>query len=460
MPIISSKSSSLAAALGETLNEAVLRHRNDPTFGPDDTAPVLTPRADLRSLAALLSIIQHDTPERSKLLKLAGVDGISPRQVQEFSNHLLKEVDREEASAAFDRPWDKAPWPNRNELPPLLNGFSTRRLSEVIPLEPDWVWEQRIVRGNLNLICGDPNLGKTWAVLDICARITTGRGFIDAPSSFKERRDVLFVSAEDSDAHTIRPRFDLLGGDPTRFHTFQGVYESRKEKTFNLATHLAQLGHWLFSHPLVSLLVLDPISAYLGKLDSHNNTDVRGVIGPFTKLAEKHNVAIVGVTHLNKGEGDKAIYRSMGSMGFVAAARSAWMVTADPEQKDRRLFTKIKANLQTKDVGGLAFRLGEHVPGVLKWEPEPVHTTADETLRVVSGGKDQTKAPARAEAKEWLRELLNNGPVLAAEIWERAKADGMAEKTVKLAKKELEIRTDKTGGPGDPWVWSLPKSKS
>jgi hypothetical protein len=33
----------------------------------------------------------------------------------------------------------------------------------------------------------------------------------------------------------------------------------------------------------------------------------------------------------------------------------------------------------------------------------------------------------------------------------------MGEKTVKLAKRELGIRTAKTGGPGGPWMWSLPK---
>jgi len=36
-------------------------------------------------------------------------------------------------------------------------------------------------------------------------------------------------------------------------------------------------------------------------INSHKNADVRGVMAPLAKLAAVHGVAVVCVTHLNKG---------------------------------------------------------------------------------------------------------------------------------------------------------------
>ena len=69
----------------------------------------------------------------------------------------------------------------------------------------------------------------------------------------------------------------------------------------------------------VQLVVIDPISEYLGKTDSHSNSEIRGLLSPLAELAAKHDVAVLSVTHLNKpgsGATNKAIYRAMGSLAF------------------------------------------------------------------------------------------------------------------------------------------------
>ncbi len=39
-------------------------------------------------------------------------------------------------------------------------------------------------------------------------------------------------------------------------------------------------------------MVIDPIIGFLGDTDSHRNAEVRGVLAPLAKLAEKHQAAV------------------------------------------------------------------------------------------------------------------------------------------------------------------------
>src|SRR5690606_15615930 len=126
------------------------------------------------------------------------------------------------------------------------------------------------------------------------------------------------------------------------------------------------------------LVIIDPVSAFLGSTDSHNNSEVRGVLAPLAEMAARHGVAIVAVTHLNKG-GGSALNRVIGSIAFTAAARAAYVVTRDEDDPARRLMLPAKNNLGC-DENGFAYRLeGEPTPHI-EWEPTLVAMSADEAV--------------------------------------------------------------------------------
>jgi putative DNA primase/helicase len=102
--------------------------------------------------------------------------------------------------------------------------------------------------------------------------------------------------------------------------------------------------------------VIDPISAYLGGTDSHKNSDIRGLLAPLSEMAARHNVAIIGVSHMSKAAGAKALMRVNRSLAFVAAARAAFVVVSDSMDKTRRLFLPMKNNVGP-DSTGLTFRI-------------------------------------------------------------------------------------------------------
>jgi hypothetical protein len=208
----------------------------------------------------------------------------------------------------------------------------------------------------------------------------------------------------------------------------------------------------------VAAVVIDPITAYLGDVDSHRNAEVRALLAPLSELAAQHGTAIIGVSHLNKSAGTEALMRVTGSLAFVAAARAAYLVAQDPENPTRRYFLPMKNNIGP-DSAGLAFRIeGATVQSAAEpletslvvWEPEPVTTTADEVMRTPL----PEHGSALREAEEWLRETLRE-PTPAAEISRLAATVGISEKTLRRAADSLRIVKEKTGMKGG-WVWSLP----
>lgn len=344
----------------------------------------------------------------------------------------------------------------RSQPGPMLRCFS-----DIVPKPLRWLWPGRIPLGKLTLLIGDPGLGKSLLTIDIASRVTRGTSLeAQTPSaSFPdgapcESGTVIFLSAEDDAADTIRPRLDAAKADVSRVHILEAVCVkltdgSLAEKAFNLETDCAALEVALKEHPDVRLIVIDPISAYLGGVDSHSNAEVRGVLAPLAALAAQHGVAVLCVTHLRKSAG-VAVYRAIASIAFTAVSRAVWAVAADPEDADRRLLLAVKQNLSA-NMGGLAFRIETQssVPR-LTWEPGAVALAVNEVLGSVEV-QDQNE---RREAKAWLKDLLADGPVAVKKIQQEAKAAGLSWITVRRAKDTLRVVASKSAYKGG-WEWQL-----
>jgi hypothetical protein len=341
-------------------------------------------------------------------------------------------------------------------------------LDNVKPQPTEWLWPNRIVRGGLNAWSGDPGGGKSQLSCDVTARVTTGRPWPtereDKPLRKPER--VIILNAEDKTANDIVPRLMAAGADLSKVAVIGSVlkYDEKGNPVngfLSLQTDIAELDKVLTELRDVALIIIDPISAYLGTVKSHNDAEVRGVLGPLSKLAEKHNVAVVYICHMNKGSDPKAIYRTQGSVAFVAAARSAFGVAIHSDDRDsndpRRIFGPIKTN-HAKRVPSLEFEI----------EPRDVHSNLSpiliKTSRVHwlgrsdmsvedalnSGQRSETK---REKARKWLREYLADGEALAKQIYKDGEKDGFNQRMLRRAAEDLGIdRDDKTDFQGSvPW---------
>lgn len=325
-------------------------------------------------------------------------------------------------------------------------------LADVESKPISWLWKGRIARGKVTLLAGDPGLGKSTLAWDIAARVSRGASWPDSSETSPAAR-VLISSAEDALDDTVRPRLEAAGAKLENIHAIDSVATRSGVRTLDLNGDMRALEQRVERLGDVKLLVIDPLTAFLGNTDSHKNADVRAVLAPLGALAEKYSVAVLAVTHLNKGQSD-AIYRVLGSVGFVAAARTVWFVVRDKQQPTRRLMLQGKNNLG--DASGVAFRVesapgpqGTSVPGVA-WESDPVTVGLDEALAPVEGGS-QTELE---RAREFLRSELAAGPMPANQVQAGARANAISEKTLNRAKKDLGVVARKGAFAGG-WNWAL-----
>ena len=342
-------------------------------------------------------------------------------------------------------------------------GLEVVCLADVTPKPIDWLWPNWFARGKVHVLAGEGGRGKSTILCDIASRTTRGELWPDG-SANACRGSVIILAAEDDVEDTLAPRLLAVGADRERIFSIRAACDpDRTRRAFNLQIDLARLEALIREKGDVRLVILDPISSYLGKVDSHKNAEVRTVLEPLGDLAARLHVAIICNNHFSKGGGN-ANNRIIGSVAFVNQARAAFIVTPDPDDDTRLLLIPSKMNIAPTS-HGLAYRLEGFVLDVdgntivtsrIAWESAPVMITADQALAACSAAAEGKSA--RSEAEIFLREMLADGAVPVNDVKDAAEGAGLAWATVRRAKNKLGVKAQRVsvgkGGAGQ-WVWSL-----
>ncbi len=330
-------------------------------------------------------------------------------------------------------------------------------LSSVEPEEVSWLWPSRLALGKLALVDGDPGLGKSAMTLDLAARASSGRDFPDGAEC--EPAGVVLLSAEDGLADTIRPRLDAAGADTSKILALATVPdENGQDRLLSIPEDLALIEKGI-RRVGARLVIVDPLMAFLsGDTNSHRDQDVRRALAPLAGLAERTGAAVLVIRHLNKAAANNPLYRGGGSIGIIGAARMAFVVGKDPQDENRRVLASTKNNLAMPPAS-LMFGLEEAKSGSVRvtWLGQSEVSAKD----LLATPQDHEHADARSEAVEFLNDVLADGPLPAKQVIEEADDAGIAEKTLRRAKKLLDVivyRENTTGekrGSGR-WLWKLP----
>lgn len=314
------------------------------------------------------------------------------------------------------------------------------KMSEVESQEIDWLWYPFIPYGKLTIIQGDPGDGKTTFILNVASQLTKGRG-LDEKMNVTEPVKVIYQTAEDGLADTVKPRLEKAGADCENI-----LVIDESDKSLSMIDERLEEA---LIRTKARVLILDPIQAYLGGgMDMNRANEARDMTKRLGMLAEKYHCAIILIGHMNKASGNKVAYRGMGSIDFFAVARSVLLVGRVEGEPNLRAVVQIKNNLA--EFGhSKAFQLSEEG---FKWIGD-YEITADEVL-----GGYAPKANKMEQAKQMLRELAEtNHTVSSNEIFNLADELGISKRTMENAKKELGIKAKKLN---NSWYWELGQIRS
>ena len=243
---------------------------------------------------------------------------------------------------------------------------------------------------------------------------------------------VIYQTAEDGLADTIKPRLVALGADCAKVSV---IDESERALTL-----LDERIEGAIRKTKAGLLILDPLQGYLGAdIDMHRANEIRPVFKRLAKVAEDTGAAIVIVGHMNKSQsGGKGMYRGLGSIDIAAAVRSILVVGRLDGSASLRAMAHLKSSLAPEGQS-IKFELTDS--GVLSWLGG-CDVSTEQLLAASRSGSRQTKEnTACSLISAWLKD----GDMPATEIIAKLKELDISKRTAENAKAILGVRSKKFG---------------
>jgi hypothetical protein len=333
------------------------------------------------------------------------------------------------------------------------------RISDIEERELEWLCPGRIPLASLTMLAGDTKLGKSLKLTHDAACVSTGRP-LHGEKTTRDPGSVILLAAEDLIAQTIRPRLRVAGADLSRVHVIRTTITAAGSEVWpSLLTDIEAIEDAAKSLGDVLLIGIDPVTGYLETVNDHRASELRNVLLPLSRMAERLGCAVELVNHVGKAPVMNAKHRVLGSVAYGGTCRANYLFAKDPDDPGRVLMMDNGGNLGAP-VPTLAYRI-EAKDGhpILTWYEDPVEKTADDVVaaELLAGTHAQQSESVRDIAKAFLQNALKCGPVLEADLKLAADALNLSWRTVKRAKKELGVESKREGfGKEGAWFWKFP----
>lgn len=296
------------------------------------------------------------------------------------------------------------------------------------------IWRDRLIVGALNLICGQPGVGKSSLTALIAAELS------------RQGKTIILSNCEDDPGSVTVPRLSVAGAILERVHVippedaplFPREYEGLE--TVIKATQTA-------------CVVIDPIGAHF---KPERRAHDRETLRQLASVARRTSCAIVAVHHTTKA-GEVGGPNS----GLRGTARAVYVYGFDPDDEDRRALSVDKIN-------------GVAEPPAILFDQEVVEYSIGDVILEAGKLRKVRQSNVRASTRRgrrdperdaachaWLSEYLATGDDCARsskDVHTVGQAEGYSQTTLKRAKTDLQVEHSRVGGYGADghWTWRLP----
>ena len=219
---------------------------------------------------------------------------------------------------------------------------------DITPTVLQYVHWPYIPQRRVSLVIGNPGVGKGLWTVDLSRAVSTGGLLPDQQGHLTMQApqgDVIFLSAEDGYEDGLRPRLDAAKVDIDRVHILRGK-KNAQEETFPITfDDIAIIEQSVRKATTPKLVVIDPVTAYMGKRDINKSGDVAPIMDALRTLATTYTLAVVLVAHSSKTTmSNRTIHRALGSMALIGGVRAAMMIEEHPKDKQQSLLSQYKGS--------------------------------------------------------------------------------------------------------------------
>ena len=308
--------------------------------------------------------------------------------------------------------------------------------SDVRATSVRWLWFPFIAVGKITLLQGDPGDGKSTMMMNLIAELSNGGATPDGQAFGRPQR-AIYQCSEDGVSDTIKPRLETAGAD------CRNIAFINEEIYSGLTLDDERIREAIIDFR-PRLVVIDPIQAYLGSdSDLQFAGMARKLMHRLSLWASTYDCAVVLIGHLNKKEGSKGLYRSLGSIDVVAAARSVLQVEREAKDTDIRVVRQIKNSLGPSD-GEFRFEIRPQTG--FRWLEVSITTQGSHKAEMPAFEKKMDKAAFL------IKQMLAQGDMKSVEVYERLEREGISHRTAEDTRKNMGIRCYRKM---NQWEWSI-----
>lgn len=277
-----------------------------------------------------------------------------------------------------------------------------------------WIVEDFLPAGAC-LLAAKPKARKSWLALNVALSVAMNQKVFGRYEVQAGR--VLYLDLEGTQRRIKKRTRAMLGVEriqwPPNFHVFTEWPQGEDA--------LGQIEQWLQSHPDTRLIVIDVLADFRRPMEPKESMYGydRETVKPINALAEKYNIAIILVHHVNKSKHDDIFDSISGTTGLPSAVGTMWVLGRNPEDPQLSIFAMRGRDLENDEP--LSLRWDDYgARHTLEGKAAEVAVSIERKAVLSFLEDDEPHTPKEiAEAlvkpvntvKQLLRKMLNDGQI-------------------------------------------------
>lgn len=188
--------------------------------------------------------------------------------------------------------------------------------------EPSFLFFPYIPEGKITIMQADPGTGKTSLACAIAAAVTKGRPLLDVECG--SAGNIMYLTYEE-DASTLKRKLQDCDANLSRCFIIDA-------ESFHDTTISSEYVSEIMKKMQLKLMVFDPLQSFI-KGDMNRANETRQQLSILATAAAQQKCSIILISHMAKAQ-TKGIYRALGSIDIVGAARSVLQIVNNPEANE------------------------------------------------------------------------------------------------------------------------------